>query len=74
MRMHLYVFLIDWIVLYAIDIDECSQNETNNCDQMCINTDGSFLCVCFEGYEFIDGTNQCEGIKHSVYALSSIFL
>ena len=42
------------------DIDECSENETI-CDQLCINTDGSFLCSCLEGYEFMEETNQCEG-------------
>ena len=43
------------------DINECSQNETNACDQLCINTDGSFMCACEEGYEFNEETNQCEG-------------
>ena len=44
-----------------VDIDECSQNETNVCDQLCINTDGSFMCACEEGYELKEGTNQCQG-------------
>ena len=42
------------------DIDECALNVTV-CEQVCINSDGSFTCACNEGYQLIVGTNQCEG-------------
>ena len=34
-----------------VDIDECSVN-TDNCDinARCNNTDGSYICVCNDGY------------------------
>ncbi|XP_017290313.1 complement component C1q receptor [Kryptolebias marmoratus] len=35
------------------DIDEC-QSEVCQ-DRVCVNTVGSFLCVCKEGYDMIDG-------------------
>ena len=47
--------------LYSTDIDECTRG-TDNCDVNadCINTEGSFQCVCRAGYE---GTGQeCTGI------------
>ncbi|XP_068725626.1 mucin-like protein [Montipora capricornis] len=47
------------------DIDECNQEST--CDQVCINTPGSFVCDCRNGYT-LDGdgktcndVNECEG-------------
>ena len=65
-------------IVYA-DINECSHNETSNCDQLCINTDGSFVCACEEGYQLREGTNQCEGnlmqiylIRENIYALFTL--
>jgi hypothetical protein len=33
------------------DIDECSRQDTNDCQQSCTNTFGSYECTCIEGYE-----------------------
>ncbi|CAH2255290.1 thrombomodulin [Pelobates cultripes] len=41
------------------DIDDCGAHP-DICDQICINTPGSFLCKCHPGFEMIDG--QCEDI------------
>ena len=43
------------------DINECAQNSTI-CSHVCINTRGDYYCSCFDGYQLIEGTNQCEGI------------
>ncbi|XP_059160834.1 multiple epidermal growth factor-like domains protein 10 [Physella acuta] len=41
------------------DVDECLQN-TNNCPSHshCNNTDGSFVCLCDDGY--FNSSNKCE--------------
>ena len=46
------------------DIDECAEG-LDNCDTNadCVNTDGSFLCICWEGYEG-DG-RTCRGLQPS---------
>jgi len=46
--------------LYCNDIDECAVN-ADNCDRnaACINTAGSFTCVCNDGYTG-DGTLCCD--------------
>lgn len=52
------------------DIDECGMSTTHNCEQICINTEGSFLCACEVGYSPVDNSsnlcqdiNECEGIN-----------
>ena len=43
----------------TIDIDECDTN-TNSCNQTCVNTIGSYVCTCLEGYIVTNGTH-CRG-------------
>ena len=47
---------------YISDFDECSQMSPP-CSQVCLNTEGSFACSCFDGYRIsqIDHT-QCNGM------------
>ena len=46
------------------DINECVSDESNNCpvEADCVNTDGSFECVCVDGFDtlVIDGLTVCE--------------
>ena len=53
------------------DIDECT-DMTDNCDDMnamCSNTEGSFMCMCNEGYTG-DGV-MCEGTRIFITAQPS---
>ncbi|XP_058503766.1 uncharacterized protein LOC131471288 [Solea solea] len=48
----------------AIDIDECSaatpgDNSGPLCDQICLNTLGSFLCACHHGYKLHSDQHTC---------------
>ena len=43
-----------------IDINECYE-ETDDCMQLCTNTDGDYNCSCFDGYTG-DG-NNCTGLS-----------
>ena len=36
-----------------VDIDECEQG-TSGCSQSCRNTNGTFICICNEGYQVHD--------------------
>ena len=40
------------------DVDECAVEE-NGCDQICINTDGSFECACNTGYVLDEDNISC---------------
>ena len=41
------------------DINECTRGEDNRCEQVCINTAGSYTCACAEGYALIDDGFTC---------------
>ena len=41
------------------DINECSSG-THNCEHGCENTDGSFRCICNEGYSLAADGRSCE--------------
>uniref|UniRef100_A0A1X7SXA1 EGF-like domain-containing protein n=1 Tax=Amphimedon queenslandica TaxID=400682 RepID=A0A1X7SXA1_AMPQE len=42
------------------DINECS---LDMCNQICINTQGSYTCECKIGYQFINDNSTCEDIN-----------
>ena len=33
----------------------------DGCDQICMNTLGSFTCMCLTGYELNDDSTTCDG-------------
>ena len=39
----------------------CSSNATNNCEQTCINNDGSYTCQCRTGYQLNSDEMTCVG-------------
>ncbi|XP_070391078.1 signal peptide, CUB and EGF-like domain-containing protein 2 isoform X6 [Dermacentor albipictus] len=46
----------------CIDIDEC-QTQQNTCKGQCVNTDGSFRCVCPAGYKLDTDGKSCKDIN-----------
>lgn len=44
------------------DKNECE--EWGHCDQQCKNTDGSFKCMCVEGFQ-LEGGTRCRAIVRS---------
>ena len=38
------------------DIDECQEK---NCDQMCVNTPGSFQCQCRNNFDLLEDGHSC---------------
>ncbi len=45
---------------YLVDIDECSTNN-GGCNQVCTDTDGSFMCSCNSGFMLADDLATCNG-------------
>ena len=46
-------------------MDECIGR--SDCEQVCINTVGSYDCDCFDGFTFNSGTSACDGMGSSSY-------
>ena len=49
------------MICLSTDLDECDESSTNSChpNATCINSIGSFLCSCLDGFTG-DGVN-CSG-------------
>ncbi|XP_035672972.1 polycystic kidney disease and receptor for egg jelly-related protein-like [Branchiostoma floridae] len=48
------------------DVDECAAG-TDNCAQVCENTDGGFNCSCWPGFTLQDNGQYCDGPKIDLY-------
>ena len=44
-----------------LDVDECVLG-SDNCEQDCMNTFGSFLCSCGTGYRLNEDGHSCDGM------------
>uniref|UniRef100_A0A2C9KBP9 Cubilin n=1 Tax=Biomphalaria glabrata TaxID=6526 RepID=A0A2C9KBP9_BIOGL len=42
------------------DINECSSVLTNNCSQLCRNTEGGYECSCYAGYSYDSKSFTCK--------------
>ena len=52
------------------DIDECATNN-GECDQVCVNNEGSFECQCNDGYELENDNTACKGKSESSATVSN---
>ena len=46
--------------LCSLDIDECME-QTDNCEQICGNTIGSYKCFCRDGFIIDEDGYTCDG-------------
>lgn len=47
------------VFTFFIDINEC-EVENGQCEHTCVNTDGSFFCMCRDGYKLMND-RTCKG-------------
>ena len=59
--------------IFRLDIDECADDSTNDCDTNadCTNIDGGFTCECKPGWEG-DG-KTCTGLKKFSIIMKTLF-
>ena len=46
----------------CVDVDECARPDRGGCSHECVNTQGSYECVCPPGYRVIDDHKTCRGL------------
>jgi len=46
-----------------LDVDECTE-ESLDCEQVCVNTVGSYRCECREGFSLRSDNHTCEPDQH----------
>ena len=49
------------IIHHQLDIDECDI-DTDECEQQCKNTDGSYVCGCWSGFTLHQDRKRCKGM------------
>ena len=55
------------------DINECDEG-ISGCNQTCTNTNGSYICSCFDGYVLDADGHSCNGkvyIAHATYVTTA---
>ena len=46
---------------YSADVNECVSPGNNDCEQTCVNTNGSYSCDCVIGYVLNADGHACDG-------------
>lgn len=49
----------------VVDVNECAEN-MDDCAQLCIDTDGSYVCSCVSGYLLTNDSRGCDGMPHKL--------
>ena len=50
---------VSFFMIYSADINECLDSQSNNCDDICVNTEGSFHCTCRESFRISTDGRSC---------------
>ena len=53
------------MTITIIDVNECTDENLNSCEQLCNNTAATHTCLCFDGYELNSDRFSCSGLKLS---------
>ena len=62
------------IFFLLLDFDECNVR-SDDCQQVCVNTHGSFRCECHSGFMLEKDRKSCQGILTSCpYTVSELNL
>lgn len=56
----MYKHVIQLLILLNADINECTSSSP--CEQICVNTPGSFQCSCNPGYLLNSNGRNCTGV------------
>ena len=56
-----------------IDVDECEEG-LHPCTQDCVNTPGSFMCACSEGFALDQDGITCSGTATVIFILIHLYL
>lgn len=56
-RWHLSPFMFSYFVTVT-GVDHCAQQD-HGCEQLCLNTEESFVCQCSEGFLINDDLKTC---------------
>ena len=63
LTMHCCASMVSFVCLLS-DLNECEENSTCDPHATCTNTEGSYVCLCDEGY--IGNGTYCSGEKENV--------
>ena len=58
--------------IFYLDINECAEG-IDNCDHNCTNTEGSFNCLCRNGYELDSDGHNCSGMYYIYFIFVTIY-
>lgn len=71
----------DLLSLWYLDIDEClvaALNATDLCEgvenSQCVNTEGSYDCVCVPGYTLVNGSCERELATYMIFIVTVLLL
>lgn len=48
------------LFFFIVDVNECDLG-IHGCSQICVNTNGSYTCVCNAGYHLMSNQKTCTG-------------